>query len=318
MYKSLIYTAFIILFFSNLSLSEEIDPATFDELYNGINNAYYNGELSDAEAYENYIYLADRGHIESSIEVGWFLYTGIETSPGSNSYIVLSDYQMALQYLAEPINQKKVSALAIAGYIHEEGPGEWGWNNVPQNLPEAVRLYTLATELGHPHAPFQLAMIYASGGDGVEKNINEAISIMKKLTESGYENAADQLAIFMEQVENDNPTYKLKEAMEVYILIETCHEMNEVFYVTDSQMQDFRKKMKDLDSYFVSLGADSDSAWSLANDEPSETNKMYMDLFEIYKLTGSYDEEIEQYCNLVKFSFPEGDLNTKETREKSF
>tara|TARA_B100001093_G_C26682827_1_gene951224 strand:- start:200 stop:1153 length:954 start_codon:yes stop_codon:yes gene_type:complete len=309
---------FILTIFISHSSSEELDPSTFDDLYNSISNAYYDGQLSDAEAYENYLYLADRGHIDSSIEVGWFLYTGIETSPGSNSYLVPSDYQLALEYLDEPINLKKINALAIAGYIHEEGPGEYGWQNVPQNLPEAVRLYTMATELGHLHAPFQLAMIYASGGEGVEKNINEAISLMKKLAESGYEGAEDQLASLEKQVSNDNPTYKLKEAMETYILIETCHEMNAVFYVTEAQMQDFKKKMGDLDDYYVSLGADSDNAWSQANEKPSKTNKQYMDLFEIYKLAGSYDAEIEQYCNLVKFSFPEGDPNKKESREKNF
>tara|TARA_B110000444_G_C18747981_1_gene551281 strand:- start:140 stop:1096 length:957 start_codon:yes stop_codon:yes gene_type:complete len=318
MLKLLLKIFLILSFFTSHISSEELDPATFGDLYNSIRNANYDGELSDVEAYENYLYLADQGHVDSSIEVGWFLYTGIETSPGSNSYLVPSDYQLALKYLDEPINQKKVDALAIAGFIHEEGPGDYGWQNVPQNLPEAVRLYIIATELGHPHAPFQLAMIYASGGEGVEKNINEAISLMKKLVESGYEGAADQLSLLEEQVSNDNPTYKLKEAMESYILIETCHEMNAVFYVTESQMQDFKKKMGDLDDYYVSLGADSDNAWSQANENPSETTKGYMDLFEIYKLAGSYDAEIEQYCNLVKFSFPEGDPNKKESREKSF
>ena len=129
----------------NNSWAQDLDPDKFDDLFNSITNAYYNGELSEVDAYENYLYLADSGHIDSSIEVGWFLYTGIETEPGSNSFLVPSDYAMALNYLEGPINQNNVNALAIAGYIHEEGPGDYGWNNVPQNLIEAVRLYKMAT-----------------------------------------------------------------------------------------------------------------------------------------------------------------------------
>jgi hypothetical protein len=95
--------------------------------------------------------------------------------------------------------------------------------------------------------------------------------------------------------------------------------MNELFYVTQSQIKNFREKMRSLQDYYVTLGADPDEAWNLANTEPSKSTQNYMSYFDISKLVGSYDSETEGYCTLLKLSFPEENPKAiKQVKKKSF
>ena len=292
--------------------------AALDERYKEILQKYENDEdFGDVALYNALLQLANQGHPASQHLVGKILFDGIETEKGSNNYILLYDSAAALEYFNKAADGGHIEAVAWAAYVHYIGEGEYGWKNVTQNLPEAVRLYKKAADLGVNWASSALAQIYMEGGEGVEKNLGEARRLLEGCVAT-YDYCNTLLAELGEQVVSDSPIMKLKDAMETFILIETCHEMNSVFYVSHSQMDDFRSKMGALQDHYITLGADPDEAWNLANNEPSETTATYLSTMEIFKLSGDYNSDMEKYCNLFKFSFPEVETSGTKTRKKSF
>ena len=294
-----------------------------DQQFEKIRQQYNNDDnFSDVDLYNAWLNLANQGHPESQFRIGYFLYTGIETETGSNNFILPKDYESALEYFGKASQGGNVDALAWAAVIHTIGPGDY-WagerNNVPINLPKAVELLKKATELGQRWAPHELAKIYMEGGEGVEKNITEARTLLNECVAAGRDdNCTDLLAVLDEQVIADSPIFKLKDAMEKFIVLETCHEMNAFYYVTSSQMEEFRNKMRALQDHYVSLGADPDKAWDLANNDPSESTQSYMSAMEIFKFSGDYNADMEQYCNLFKMTFPELETDGKKPRKKTF
>jgi len=296
-----------------------------DQQSNQINQIWRSNELTDILAYSSWRSLAEQGHVYSQFRVAWFLFHGLEDPDyaSGNDYALPQNSKEALKWLSEPIKEELPVALELAGKIYELGQqvDQFGTPlfNVSQNLPKAVLLYTTAADLGHQPSQYHLAKIYGVGGQGVEKNIDAAQAIFEDLISNGYEGAKEALTKLKSTAQNETPTFQLKAAMETFILVETCHEINEVYYVTRDQMQEFRKKMGALQDYYVTLGADPDEAWILANDEPSKSSQNYMSYFEISKMVDSYDSDVEGYCNLLKLSFPEGDPKAiKQVKKKSF
>ena len=296
-----------------------------DEQSNQISEMWRSDELTDILAYSSWRSLADQGHVYSQFRVAWFLFHGLEDPDyaSGNDYALPQNSKNALKWLAEPIKEELHVALELAGNIYELGeqPDQFGTPrfNVPQNLPKAVLLYKTGADLGHEPSQYHLAKIYGEGGEGVEKNIDAAKLIFEDLISNGYEGAKEALSKLERIIQDETPTFQLKSVMETFILLETCFEMNELFYVTQSQIKNFREKMRSLQDYYVTLGADPDEAWNLANTEPSKSTQNYMSYFDISKLVGSYDSETEGYCTLLKLSFPEENPKAiKQVKKKSF
>ncbi|KJJ68647.1 MobP3 family relaxase [Clostridium sp. FS41] len=80
----------------------------------------------------------------------------------------LQEVEKALAYLRKAVEAENPYAAYFLGKLYQKG------QHVPQNISEAVRLYTMSAEQENDFAAYRLGKLYL-GGDGVLKDVESAI-----------------------------------------------------------------------------------------------------------------------------------------------
>ena len=78
------------------------------------------------------------------------------------------DVEKALGYLRKAVEAENPYAAYFLGKLYEKG------QHVPQNIAEAIRLYTLSAGQDNDFAAYRLGKLYL-GGEGVLKDVESAI-----------------------------------------------------------------------------------------------------------------------------------------------
>ena len=149
------------------------------------------------EAFLGFVSLEEKGHDDKlQYRLGWMLLNGVGTEKNEarakeyfekaatvgNPFacyqlakLILSDetappleVKKALGYLQQAVEAENPYAAYFLGKLYETG------QHVPQNMAEAVRLYTLSAEQDNDFAAYRLGKLYLGGG-GVLKDVEAAI-----------------------------------------------------------------------------------------------------------------------------------------------
>ena len=99
-----------------------------------------------------------------------------------------SDMITKLKDLQKKADEGNPEMQFILGSIYKEG------KDLPQNIPEAIRLFTQAANKNVTRAQYALGEIYDKG-DGVAQNYTEAIKWYRLAAETGYKHSGDWFAI---------------------------------------------------------------------------------------------------------------------------
>ncbi|MFV0422255.1 tetratricopeptide repeat protein [Oleidesulfovibrio sp.] len=97
------------------------------------------------------------------------------------------DTETGMYWLTKAVDGGNADAINLLAYKYQEGAG------VTQNLPEAVRLYTLAADMGDIDAPAQLGSFYQLGY-GVEQNDELSFKWFLQAAQGGEPNAQGTVA----------------------------------------------------------------------------------------------------------------------------
>ena len=149
------------------------------------------------EAFLGFTSLEEKGHDDKlQYRLGWILLNGVGTEKDEikakeyfekaatvgNPFacyqlakLILADeaappqeVEKALGYLRQAVEAENPYAAYFLGKLYEKG------QHVPQNLSEAVRLYTLSAEQDNDFAAYRLGKLYL-GGEGILKDVEAAI-----------------------------------------------------------------------------------------------------------------------------------------------
>ncbi|MBP3038447.1 SEL1-like repeat protein [Bacillaceae bacterium Marseille-Q3522] len=149
------------------------------------------------EAFLGFVSMEEKGHDDKlQYRLGWMLLNGVGTDKNEvrakeyfeksatvgNPFacyqlakLILSDeaappqeVEKALGYLRKAVEAENPYAAYFLGKLYEKG------QYVPQNTPEAMRLYTLSAEQDNDFAAYRLGKLYLGGGD-VLKDLESAI-----------------------------------------------------------------------------------------------------------------------------------------------
>ncbi|WP_312072444.1 MobP3 family relaxase [Anaerotignum propionicum] len=152
------------------------------------------------EAFLGFVSLEEQGHDDKlQYRLGWMLLNGVGTDKDEarakeyfekaafvgNPFayhqlakLILSDekapqqdVEKALGYLKKAVEAENPYAAYFLGKLYEKG------QHVPQNIAEAIRLYTLSVGQDNDFAAYRLGKLYL-GGEGVLKDVESAIRWM--------------------------------------------------------------------------------------------------------------------------------------------
>lgn len=144
------------------------------------------------KAYEEFLPLAESGHVSAQTTVGVMYYNGQG---------VPKDYDAALVWLNLAANKGHDIAQFNLAVMYDTGTG------IDQDFVEAAKWYRLAANQGHARAQLNLGAMYENG-DGVEKDINRAHIWFNIASSMGDDNAVEKL----EQVEKLMTTAQIDSA----------------------------------------------------------------------------------------------------------
>ena len=147
------------------------------------------------QSFERYLQASKQGHGTATRFAAWALKTGTG---------VKADMKKAIELYSEAAEtHKDTKAMACLGFCFDKGDG------VGEDLPAAVKWYTMAAEQGDNVAQVNLALCFEKGR-GTEKDMAKALDWHRKAAEQGNMNAVINVGLYYEKgdggVAKDMPT----------------------------------------------------------------------------------------------------------------
>ncbi|MBJ3777352.1 caspase family protein [Acuticoccus mangrovi] len=166
-----------------LELNKAAADAGYLGAYHNLGNHYKKGNgvpRDPDEAYEYFLYAAERGHREDAYNVGVMAFQGTPKRP--------KDYDAALMWFNRAAEQDYPTAFDKLGLMYRGGLG------VEKDLAKAAEYFARGAELGDPSALVNLATAYRKG-EGVAQDNAEAFEYYRRAAQlrrrAAYTNLGD-------------------------------------------------------------------------------------------------------------------------------
>ena len=109
---------------------------------------------------------------------------------------VAIDYEKALHWCNEGVDEGYLSSLTLLAELHYKG------NGTPKDIDRARKMYEVAAEEGHVHAQLMVFLIYfrdLADTTTCEQKLR-GLNYLREAAESGYDKAIKRLAIFNDAI----------------------------------------------------------------------------------------------------------------------
>jgi TPR repeat protein len=225
---------------------------------------------------------------------------------------VPQDDKTAVKWYTLAAEQGDARAQSNLGLMYDTGKG------VPQDDKTAVKWFTLAAEQGDALSQFNLGWMY-SKGEGVPRDLNTAMKWYRLAAEQGDARAQRNLEIVSEQnqkeYEDANPEITLMNSYVVYIMVTECNKIS-FQYISDSQIETAKSKIRSIQDYFEGkyINMDTAAVWESA---VSDWDERFGGSFALFAALGVYSEELNGICRLQMLSLSTANLPGAEEQNRA-